>query len=594
MYKDIYLLWGFIDKKKKIALLSILALAFFCAVMEIFSIGSLIPFLSAIIKSDSYPNNTYGFNVSLNMELTVLIIVFIAINIFSGILRLVLLFYSNRVGYLLGSDLSTKIFKNNLYQEYSYYVEKNSSEIVSTITNKINDVVQGIIMPTIILITSSVMVLIVTVALLFADPYTSIFAITFFVSIYFLISKISRKKLKQNSFLITQKQTSLIRDVQEVVSGIRDVMIGRLQNIYLDQYAKTDVLLKTKQAQNIFYASSPRFILEALGISFIGLLAYYYSSQGVVSEKLPILAAMAFAAQRMLPILQNCYGSWASINGNLYSLKDILNNLNLSSPAHPFQVEYNNPKKYSCFNKFISFENVSFNHISSSRKIINNVNFAILKGQKIGIVGKTGSGKSTILDLLMGLLSPTEGAIKIDGINLNKIKPDWHDAISHVPQHIFLRDDSIVNNIALGVPESSIDLTTINHIIEMVDLSGLVINLPKGINEIVGERGVKLSGGQRQRIGIARALYKCSDVLILDEATSALDNFTEIKIINNIKLNNPGLTIISVAHRLSTIQDSDLIFEIDNGEITHIGKFNELLISSASFRKTVAHQEIRD
>jgi ATP-binding cassette subfamily B protein len=305
----------------------------------------------------------------------------------------------------------------------------------------------------------------------------------------------------------------------------------------------------------------------------ISFLALDLTRRGL-DTAIPLLGSLVLGSQRLLPIMQQAYGSWTSLQGSLSSLTDILNLLN---QPMPLKIDQNSIRPIN-FEKSIDFINVSFTYNENNSFTLNNISFNIKKGDRIGFVGTTGSGKSTILDIIMGLLVPTEGKIEIDGCPITaKNYRNWQSHIAHVPQSIFLSDSTILENIAFGVPSSKINSEEVVNAAKKAHIHDTIIELNEGYLTRVGERGIRLSGGQRQRIGIARALYKKADVIILDEATSALDNLTEQDVMSSIDQLEDNLTIIIVAHRITTLKSCDKIIELTNGQICFIGTYIDFI-----------------
>jgi len=326
--------------------------------------------------------------------------------------------------------------------------------------------------------------------------------------------------------------------------------------------------------------------MEALGMTLIAFLAYSLVSSSDGSDSfIPVLGAMALGAQRLIPSLQQIYGAWTGVSGHKDSLGAVLKLLDqpldetmLKAFFKPLEIKKN-----------ISLDSVFFRYQDESPWLLEDFNLTITKGERIGVVGYTGSGKSTLIDIMMGLLSPSEGCIRVDGIPIIKEKIfSLQKSIAHVPQSIFLADMTIAENIAFGVDEGLIDMHKVSYVCKQAQLLEFIKECKHGLNTQVGEQGVRLSGGQRQRIGIARALYKDAGILIFDEATSALDSSTETSIMNAINDLGDQLTIIIIAHRLSTIQKSDSIIVLDSGKIVDQGTYDSLSEESAIFKKLVS------
>jgi ATP-binding cassette subfamily B protein len=351
-------------------------------------------------------------------------------------------------------------------------------------------------------------------------------------------------------------------------------------------YRQADHVLRRAQGDNVFIAQSPRFAMEALGMVLIAALAYVLSHQAHgATTVLPVLGALALGAQRLLPALQQGYAAWASMAGSHASLAATIELLD-----QPLPVELLSPAPAPLpFRNAIRFRNVRFRYSSDGPWVLDGLDLTIPQGARIGLVGGTGSGKSTTLDLLMGLLVPTEGEVMVDGqVVTGSLARAWQRTIAHVPQSIYLADTTMAENIAFGVPRAEIDLERVRDAARQAQIADFIESRPEGYDAHVGERGVRLSGGQRQRIGIARALYKRASVLILDEATSALDNETERSVMQAIEGLQRNLTILLIAHRLSTVRHCDTIAELEHGRIVAQAPYEKLLQCSQSFRR-MAH-----
>ena len=571
------------------------------SVAEILSIGAVIPFLAVLTAPEKFINllttqsiiHTFGFS-TLNSSLTtpysalsaknilntqdfllILTVAFALAALISGAMRLLLLWVSTRLSFAAGADLSISIYRRTLYQPYAVHVARNSSEVINGISTKANTVIYNIIVPIATLISSSIMLIAILLALLSVDPIIAFSAFGGFGIIYAVIIKLTQKKQLINSQCIARESTQVIKSLQEGLGGIRDVLIDGSQAAYCHIYRNADSPLRRAQGNSSFIAQSPRFGVEALGMMLIASLAYAMASQpDGIHKAIPVLGAMALGAQRLLPVLQQAYSSWSQIQGGQISLKDTLELLDQPLPQY---VDQPTCKPLS-FAYQINLQNLSFRYTTQTPFILNNLNLCIIKGSHIGFIGVTGSGKSTLLDIIMGLLQPTLGTLQIDNqpILINNQR-SWQAHIAHVPQAIYLADSTIEENIAFGVPLQSIDFERVKQAAQKAQISDIIETWPKKYKTYVGERGIRLSGGQRQRIGIARALYKKADVIIFDEATSALDNDTEQAVMASIETLGKDLTLLIIAHRLTTLKNCDYIVELGGGSIKRIGSYDEIV-----------------
>ena len=404
------------------------------------------------------------------------------------------------------------------------------------------------------------------ITLLVIDPLVAIVAAVSFGSAYGAIAWLTRRRLVHNSQCIAQQQTQVVKALQEGLGAIRDVLLDGTQKVYSDVYGKAILQLQRAGGENTYISQAPRYAMEALGVALIAAFVLALSHRpGGVAAALPILGMLALGAQRLLPLMQQLYGNWSVVSGSNAALADVLGLLDQPLPAEANQPE---PEPLA-LKDTIRFDNVSFHYGSNSPWVLDGINLTIPKGARIGFIGSTGSGKSTALDLLMGLLEPTQGKILVDGqpVNLDRQRA-WQRSVAHVPQSIFLADATIAENIAFGIPPEQIDLDRVRMVAQQARIAEFIESRPEAYNAIVGERGVRLSGGQRQRIGIARALYKQASVLVFDEATSALDNETEQAVMQAIEGLSKDLTLLIIAHRITTLKNCDVIVKLDDGEIT--------------------------
>ena len=590
-------LWSHLSAKRRRQFKWVMALTAVSAFAEIASLGAVIPFIGVLTEPDrllGWPiiaRLARALGVSTGDQLLLpLTIGFASIAVSAGAVRMLLLWASARVTFASGADLSSEVYRRTLYQPYSVHVARNSSEVISGITNKVGGTVLGIMFPLMTLISAGVSLLATLATLLIIDPRLALGAGLGFGICYGIITWFSRRRLRGNSRRIATEYTLVIKALQEALGGIRDVLLDGSQPVYCEIYRRADQSLRRAQGDNVFIAQSPRYSMEAVGMILIAGLAFGLSRQSPgVAAALPVLGALALGAQRLLPAMQQVYSAWASIAGSHALLEDTLELLDQPLPADASSPK---PRRLP-FEREIRLEQVRFRYTAEGPWVIDNLNLTISKGARVGFVGGTGSGKSTTLDLLMGLLRPNAGLISVDGLPLDdSCIRAWQASIAHVPQAIFLADATLAENIAFGVPTREIDLERVHRAAQHAQICEFADSMPRGFESLVGERGVRLSGGQRQRIGIARALYKEASVLVLDEATSALDNSTERSVMDAIEGLSRELTIVMIAHRLSTVRRCDTIVELENGRLIAQAPYDQLLSSSQSFRRMASAGKI--
>lgn len=586
-------LWHHLSRRRQRQFGLLLGLMLVSAFAEVVSLGAVLPFLGILTAPDRLFNQplvmdmakTWGISTADQLVFPITI-AFAVAALLAGAIRIFLLWVTTRLAVVSGADLSIEVYRRTLYQPYWVHVARNSSETISGITSKVDITIFGVLLPLLTLISSIVLLVAVTAALIIIHPVVALTATIGFGASYGLITWVTRRRLQVNSQRIAHEQTQVIKALQEGLGGIRDVLLDGTQQIYCDIYRQADHPKRRAHGNNIFIGGSPRFAMEALGMVLIAALAYVLSRQaGGIASALPVLGALALGAQRLLPALQQIYSAWASIVGSQASLAGTLELLDQPLPADILQTNYS-PLS---FHGDIRFSGVRFRYTGDGPWVLDGLNLTIPKGARVGFVGSTGSGKSTTLDLLMGLLMPTEGELLVDGqpISGSRIR-SWQRTIAHVPQSIFLADTTLAENIAFGVPHDAIDMNRVKLAARQAQIADFIESRPDGYSALVGERGIRLSGGQRQRIGIARALYKQANVLVFDEATSALDNATEQSVMDAIEGLNRDLTILLIAHRLTTVRRCDSIIELERGRVVAQGTYEQMLQHSPSFQG-VAH-----
>ena len=555
---------------------------FISSLTEAVSIGAILPFLAALNSPDIILKNYFfrGMAIEFGLDtpsqlIFILTAVFVLVIIVAAAIRLLTLWATVRFSFSTGADLSVSIYRRTLYQPYAVHCMRNSSEIINVISNKISSAIYSVMIP-VLTITSSIMMLIAILVVLIAmSPIIALASFGIFGLIYLGITIFVRQRLLIDSVSIARESSYVIKCIQEGLGGVRDILLDNNQEVHCATYNNADLILRRAQGNNVFISASPKFFLEALGMIFIIFLAFYLTQEANgITKAIPTLGALAYGAQRLLPTLHQVFASWTSIQTYQTSLKDTLELLDQKLDKHS-QKKIIKPVT---FQKSICFRKVSFKYNSTSPYILKDINMSIKKNTCIGFIGTTASGKSTFMDIFMGLLRPLSGNIEIDGKILNDARVRaWQKHIAHVPQNIFLTDGTIEENIALGVAQNKIDQEKLKKVAKQAQLYDYIEALPNKYQTFVGERGVRLSGGQRQRIGIARALYKEADVIIFDEAPSSLDSKTEREIMKAIDNLNQELTILIVAHRITTLKNCSKIYRLRNGRVEEMKNYKSVL-----------------
>lgn len=551
------------------------------SIAEMASIGAVLPFISVLTAPEQVFNHELSqpaiqlFNIGSSKEfLLYLTVGFSILIIISAVIRLVLLWVQTRLSYAIGADISLSIYRRTLYQPYDVHLARNSSEVIAVISSKSTSVINQGIVPFITILNSLFLVILVVGTLVAINPAVAIISFVGFGLIYFVVIWNTKRRVFQFSQSVSRESSNVIKVLQEGLGGIRDVLIDGTQQTFCDIYSNADQSLKRAQFKITFLSGSPRFSVEALGTVLIAVIAYMLTNRSEgLSNALPVLGVLIVGAQRLLPALQNMYSSWISIKGGQASLEDTLDLLDQEMPEYVNQAD----SQPIPFEKAITLQNLSFQYTKEGPWVLKSINLCIPKGAKVGLIGATGSGKSTILDILLGLLIPKEGHLLIDeeAVTPRNVR-SWQEHIAHVPQAIFLADATISQNIAFGIKLENIDYERVRYAAEKAQIAETIETWDLKYQTIVGERGVRLSGGQRQRIGIARALYKKADVIVFDEATSALDGNTEQEVMQSIESLGDDLTLIIVAHRISTLKNCSHFIELTEGKIKQYNNYSEI------------------
>jgi len=562
---------------------------------EVLSIGVIFPFLAVLTAPDRVASHPLGASLirTLGIESTeslvlTLALAFSAMALLAGAMRVLLLWTTTRVTFQIGAELSGRMFERTLYQPYAIHMGRNSSEVISGVTIKANELIYAGLLPSLNMVSSGIMITAILVTLFTIDTVTALSMLGGFGLIYGFIVLLTRRRLLANSHRTASAAGSLIKVLQEGLGGIRDILLDGTQRTFINLYRQTDEGLRKSQGSSHFLGASPRFAIETVGMIVIALVAYGLSTQpGGGSAAIPVLGALAMGAQRMLPAVQQAYAGWAALQGGRGSVLDALCLLEQPIQHTSYDAGFKEPMH---FNQSVDLREVSLAYEPGEKLALDSVNLTILKGTRIGFVGATGSGKSSLMDVLMGLMPPTYGGLYVDGQQVSVANiSDWQARVAHVPQGIFLADMSVAENIAFGVSRQQIDMQRVRAAASQAHILELIESWPQQYDTHVGERGVRMSGGQRQRVGIARALYKQADVIIFDEATSALDDDTERTVMSAIDGLSREITILMVAHRISTLRNCDRIVKLEGGKIASEMTYAELLSSSVMGTERSAH-----
>lgn len=577
--------WRHISRRRRLQLAVLLILMATSGLAELVSLGSLLPFLTVL----SNPQQLWHQPLIQSLALQVgysqpqqLVLpttaAFALAAVLATLIRLLNLWLNGRLAAAVGSDLSCEAYLRTLYQPYMVHVQRNSSTLITSFTTHIEHTV-GAMSAVLQIVSAGVVAAGLLLGLLLIDWLVAVSIVGLFGLAYGLVAIRSRRQLLQNGGRIAAAARQRVKLLQEGLAAIRDVLLAGSQATYLELYRRADRQQRRLESINVFMSFFPRYAIEALGLVAIAVLGGLLVLQrGSGAAVIPLLGALALGAQRLLPALQQIYGGWANLTSWSASMAAVIELLEQPLPQQQVVAE-SLPLQQS-----LQLQAVRFRYAPELPEVLQGLDLEIRRGERIGLIGSTGSGKSTLVDLLMGLLPPSGGRLLVDGQDLHdpanaERLAGWRAAVAHVPQSIYLADSSIAENIAFGVPRQAIDLTRVKQAAEQAQIAGYIESSPEGYGSFVGERGIRLSGGQRQRIGIARALYREANVIVLDEATSALDTSTEVAVMEAVEGLSRDLTMVMIAHHLSTVQRCDRVVRLDEGTMVASGPPNLILIA---------------
>ena len=579
--KNLFLL---LSKKEKGQLGILLIMMVISAILEMIGVASILPFISVLIDPNVLETNKYLNAIFLKFKTYVFyseqeflyllgIIVFITV-ILSLAFKALTTYIQVRFVYMKEFTIGKRLFESYLNQPYSWFITRHSSDLVKNLTSEVQQIMMGGLNPLMELISKSFIVVAIIILLILVNPEIALISGFFMGLSYFIIFSTIKNYIKDIGLKRLTNNNIRFKTVSEGLGGVKEIKVRGLESFFIKLFSKAAKVYAKTQAVSTVLGFLPRYLLEVIaigGILAIILLNIY--QKNTINNLLPVLSLYVFAGYRLLPAFQQVYFSFTQLIFIKPSVDKISNDLKTIN-----SINSNQDRELISFSENIILKKVYFNYPNSKHPTLRDINLNIPAKSRVGVVGTTGSGKTTLIDIILGILSPTKGTLEVDKKNINNQNINsWLRNIGYVPQHIFLSDDTIASNIAFGVEPDLINIERVIEVSKIANLHDFVSNeLPEKYLSFIGERGVRLSGGQIQRIGIARALYHKPKILILDEATNALDNQTELAVMD--ALNNLGneITIIMIAHRLETIKDCDIIIKIEKGCIVSCGSFEEV------------------
>ncbi len=561
------------------------------SILEIVGIASVVPFISTVLDTDIIHTNAYLMQLykisgadSRESFLTIIGLVFLVLLLLSNAFQVFMMWRLTLFSNLQAHRISKRLLEQYLRRPYSFFLGQNTSNLSKNILHEVSRAVGGVFLQIMNVIAKAIMVVAIFIFLIVVDAKIAIVTILVYGGIYLIIYNLVKDRTKRMGILVTEANSKRFKIADEGMSSIKDIKLNHNESFFIDLFSKSSKIFAINNSIQVIIGSFPRYILEIVSFGMIvGIIVYMSMNEYNSSEIIPIVSVYAMSGYKLMPALQQIYVSIATMKYNISAVDILIND---------FKDDYNIEKKQNLnssrmfFLDKLNLNNLYFSYPSRKENVINGLDLSIGSGSIVGIAGKTGSGKTTLVDIILGLLTKKSGEFNIDGSEvLNNNVRSWQKNIGYVPQNIYIIDDTIANNIAFSVSKEDIDFNKVEFVAKLAKLDDFILNLPDKYETNVGERGVCISGGQRQRIGIARALYNDPLVLVLDEATSALDGITEREILNSIHSISRKITIIMIAHRISTLKRCDAIHIMDEGRIIDSGTYKYLMSNNEYFRK---------
>lgn len=592
-YRKLFTLFDAVERRRFWILTGVMVLVAATEIIGMSAVLMLLNVLSAPDMVQSHPilsrayqalgfESTFSFQVALASAVMVVVVGGLAVKAFG-------VYATTRFSMMRGYTVSTRLLSAYLSQPYTWFLNRNSAELGKNVLIEVDGLVARVFQPCLRLVANALLVTAILAFLLLVDPLVTLFSGGVLGLGYALIYLRFRVRLQKLGEDMIDSYEARYVVAQEATGGIKDVKLLGLEATYVKTFGTASY--KTAQSASTVgvLQELPRYLLEAMtfGTLLALILILLVQSGGNITDIVPTLGVIAFSTMRLLPALQQIYHGLAALRSASTILDTIVADIKATPPL-PITDPSNTPPM--TLESELELSKVSFTYDQSEKPILRAVDLVIPARTTVGIVGGTGAGKTTLVDLILGLLTPKEGVIKVDGVQVTEEnRRAWQKTLGYVPQSIFLTDDTIAANIAFGVPKDEIDMAAVERVAKTAALHDFVISdLPEAYQTMVGERGVRLSGGQRQRIGIARALYRNPALLIMDEATSALDNITERVVMEAVQNIRSDKTVILIAHRLSTVKTCDTIFLMERGRVMAQGSYDELLAGNETFRRMVS------
>lgn len=580
------------SRKERFKILALLIMMLFAAMLEVAGIGMIPGFVTIVADSkfvmeyEPVRSVLQVLNITSSQELLgwgalILIGVFVIKNIYLvGYSYIESKFANNRM-----YDIAHRLMSLYMQAPYTFHLQRNTAELLRNTSYESKLLIDQVIIPMLKITKEGVMGIAIILFLMFVEPFITLIVFLLLGSGIGAFLFTTQKRIKQYGKEEQEYRREMIKAVNQGLGGIKEARVLNREVDFIEKFRIAAFNRSRLLAFKQFVSQIPKPVVETIAVGGMMLITLVMVWQGrPMSTIIPILSLFAISTVRLMPAIQQIAQNYTSLRYNIVSVHPIFDDIQeLSENQIKFWADRNKETKL-VLNREITVDDVYFSYPNSDERALNGISFTIPKGKAVAFVGSSGAGKTTVIDLLLGLLEPTKGTIRVDGVNIQDSLSAWQQNIGYIPQSIYLSDESLRNNIAFGIPESQIDEDKVWEAIKLAQLEELVRRLPKGLDTVVGERGTLLSGGQQQRVGIARALYHNPQVLVMDEATSALDNITEKYIIKAIEQLKKERTIIMIAHRLTTVMNCDQLYLMEGGKVIQKGTYSELIETSQQFK----------
>jgi ABC-type multidrug transport system fused ATPase/permease subunit len=586
------------DRRDRLELWLLLVVMIVVAFVEMAGVASIMPFMAVVANPEVIHTNrllsTAYEGLGFDSERVFLIftgLLAFGLLVFSNVVKAASYWLAQRYDNRLYCTLARRLLSNYMARPYVFFLGRNTAELGKNILHEVSIVIGGVLSPCKIILSSSLVCIAIMVLLIIVNPLVALAIVIVLGSSYATIYFMVRRKLKTIGEQQVQAAAEKFKNATEALSGIKEIKILGREPTFLGRFSFYAERHSRNNVAATLIGELPRYALESIAFGGILLVVLYFLAQGQQAvQMVPLLALYALAGYRLMPAIQQLFSAFATLRANVPALDVLYRDLapNPHDPTDPeARLQASAVARPLPFERALELSDVSFHYQGAAKPSLNNLNLVIKPNTSVGLVGPTGCGKTTTVDLVLGLLSPSTGQILVDGIEITaNNQANWQKNLGYVPQQIYISDDTVARNIAFGVPDDEIDMAAVCKAAAIANLAEFVESeLPEGYETGIGERGVRLSGGQRQRIGIARAMYRNPAILVMDEATSALDGITEEAVMDAVRNLSKRTTIILIAHRLTTVKECDVIYQLEQGAIIAQGTFHDLMRDSHWFRK---------